>query len=87
MSRLGFTTTAFLSWWFVVYFLLRAVAMFIQLYILSSVELGKTAALFAAAAIIVANLMGILVLKEILSPITYVGIALAITAVLLLSLK
>lgn len=87
MSKLGFTTAAFISWWFLLYFSLRTVAMFIQLYILSTVDLGKTAAIFAAAAIIVANVLGFLVLKEVLSPVAYIGVILAITAILVISLK
>jgi len=76
-----FTIANFLTGWFAAYLLLRTAATFGQLYVLSAVELGKTMALFAAASVMVANLLGWLVLQEVLPSITYVGIGLAVLAV------
>jgi hypothetical protein len=42
--------------------------MFGQLYVFTAIDLGKTMALFGAFSIILANSLGFLVLKEVLSP-------------------
>jgi hypothetical protein len=76
----NFTIANLLTGWFVVYLLLRTAGTFGQLYVLSSVELGKTMALFGAASVMIANVLGWLVLQEVLPPITYVGIGLAVLA-------
>ena len=59
--------------------------MFGQLYVSTVIELGKTMALFGAASIILANILGLLVLKEVLSPTTYIGVTLAVIAFILLA--
>ena len=86
MRKYGFTSAAFFSVWFVTYFLIRIIAMFGQLYVFAAIELGKTMALFGAASIMLANLLGFLVLKEILSPVEYIGITLVIIAFIVLAL-
>src|SRR6266508_2222469 len=85
--RGNFTAVNFLTVWFAAYLLLRTVAMFGQLYVLSTVEIGKTIALFGASSIVISNLLGWMVLREVLSPITYVGISLAVLAFLVISWK
>jgi multidrug transporter EmrE-like cation transporter len=86
MPKHGFALETFFSVWFLVYFLIRTIAMFGQLYVFTTIELGKTMALFGAASIILANLLGFLVLKEVLSPGAYIGISLAVVAFLFLAL-
>ncbi len=78
MKLYGFSTAAFASVWFVAYFSIRIVATMGQLYVFASIDLGKTMALFSAASIIIANVLGLLVLKEVLSPIAYLAISLAV---------
>jgi len=85
MIKYGFTQLFFFSWWFLFYMLLRTIATVMQLYLFSSIELGKTMALLATLSIIFANLLGYLVLKEILSQTAYIGISLAIIAFLVLA--
>jgi uncharacterized membrane protein len=87
MSRLGFTTATFLSLWFVVYLLIRTLATFGQLYVFSSIDLGKSMALFGAVSIILANVLGFLVLKEMISPVAYIGVTLAVIAFIVLALS
>jgi len=87
MPKQGFAITTFLSGWFFLYFLIRTVAMFGQLYVFTAIELGKTMALFGAISIIFANLLGLLVLKEVLTPGVYIGVTLAIAAFIFLSFK
>ncbi len=87
MKQYGFTVAAFLTWWFVIYFLIRQVAMFGQLYIFSSIDLGKTMALFGATSIVLSNVLGILLLKELLSVQGYAGVTLAIMAFLVLAFR
>lgn len=87
MRKYGFTLAAFVSVWFAVYFTIRTVAMFGQLYVMTSVQLGKTMALFGAVSIIVSNALGFLVLKEMLSPGAYIAVTLAVIAFIVLALK
>lgn len=86
MPRQGFSLATFISGWFLAYFSIRIIAMFGQLYVFTAIELGKTMALFGAASIMLANLLGFLVLKEILSPGAYIGITLAAIAFIVLAL-
>jgi len=87
MTKLGFTATAFISVWFVIYLLIRTLATFGQLYVFASVDLGKAVALFGAVSIILANVLGFLVLKEMLSPAAYIGVTLAVIAFIVLVLS
>lgn len=59
--------------------------MFGQLYIFTNTELGKTMALFGAISIILSNLLGFFILKEILPVGVYVGVSLAVVAFLILA--
>ena len=86
MKTHGFKAASFLSFWFLAYWLLRQLAMFGQLYVLSSFELGRTMALFGAASIVLSNVLGFLLLRETLSLPVYVGVSLAILAFLSLAL-
>ncbi|HUI90822.1 MAG TPA: hypothetical protein VLX68_01110 [Chitinivibrionales bacterium] len=85
MARYGFCAAAFLSWWFAVYFIIRTIAMFGQLYVFTAVPLGKTMALLGAVSIILSNALGLLLLKEVLSPAVYIGVTLAIVAFFILA--
>jgi len=87
MGAYGFTLSNFLSPWFATYFALRTIAMFGQLYLLTFVELGRNASLFALASIMLANVLGYLFLGEVLTPTQYVGVMLAIAAFIVLALK
>ncbi len=85
MPKYGFGLAAFTTGWFAAYFLIRIIAMFGQLYVFTSVELGKTLALFGAVSIVLANILGLLVLKEVLPPATYIAVVLAVIAFLILA--
>jgi hypothetical protein len=87
MSKLGFHWSTFWTGWFLVYFIIRQIAMFGQLYVFAFVPLGKTMAMLAAASIILSNALGFLFLKEVLSPIAYAGVTLAVIAVLVMAFK
>jgi hypothetical protein len=87
MPKLGFKFTAFLSTWFILYFLIRTIAMFGQLYIFTTIELGKTMALFGAISIILSNLLGLLILKEVLPIGVYLGVSFAVLAFLILAVS
>jgi uncharacterized membrane protein len=82
-----FCLATFLSGWFVLYFLIRQVAMFGQLYVFSTLQLGKTMALFGATSLVVVNALGILVLGEILSVQAYVAIGLVVLGFVVLSMS
>jgi hypothetical protein len=85
MTKLGFQFSTFFSLWFLGYFLIRTIAMFGQLYVFSNIQLGKTMGLFGAVSIILSNALGFLLLKEILTPESYIGITLAIIAFVILA--
>ena len=85
MSTQGFHLSSFVSSWFVLFLTLRIIAIIGQLYIFANLELGKTITLFTITGLLLANLLGFLVLKEVLSPITYIGIVLAILAFVIIS--
>lgn len=87
MRHHSFTVSTFLSAWFLLYFLIRQVAMFGQLYVFSALQLGKTMALFGATSIVVVNVLGILVLGEILSVQAYVAIGLVVLGFIVLSMS
>jgi hypothetical protein len=52
--------------------------MFGQLYIFTTIELRKTMALFGAISIILSNLLGLLILKEVLPVGVYIGVSFAV---------
>lgn len=86
MKASGFTAASFFTWWFLIYTVIRQIAVFGQLYIYSTMELGRSVALFGAGSIVVGNVLGFLLLKESLSVPVYIGVSLAICAFLALAL-
>jgi len=85
MSRYGFTVNNFISFWFLVYILIRILATFGQLYIFTQFGLGKTMSLFAAVSIALSTALAFLLFNEIVTPVQYVGITLAVLAFLTLA--
>jgi drug/metabolite transporter (DMT)-like permease len=86
MRKHGFTAAAFLNLSFLIYIVSRQIATVGQLYVLATVPLGKTMALFGAASILLANVLGVLLLGDVISPRAYAGIALAVLAFVVMSL-
>jgi hypothetical protein len=80
MRRHGFTAAAFLNLSFAFYILSRQIATVGQLYILATVPIGRTMAIFGAASIVLANLLGVLLLGDFLSTRSYLGVGLAVLA-------
>jgi len=87
MRNSPFAIATFLSWWFLTYFVIRQVAMFGQLYVFSAMQLGKTMALFGATSIVLVNLLGFLLLGEVLSIRAYIAIGLIVLAFIILSVS
>jgi hypothetical protein len=87
MSKHGFHAASFLMPWFLWYQVIRQIAMFGQLYIFAVMPLGKTMAMLGATSIVVSNVLGFLFLKEVLSPIAYVGVMMAVIAILIMAFK
>ena len=86
MKAQGFKVASFFTWWFLIYTVIRQIAVFGQLYIYSSMELGRSVALFGAGSIVIGNLLGFFLLRETLTVPVYVGVSLAICAFLALAL-
>jgi multidrug transporter EmrE-like cation transporter len=82
----GLTLSALLQWWFLAFLVLRHIGMLGQLYVFANLELGKMIALFNAVAIVLSNVVGLLFLKEVLSPSSYLGVVLSLLAVVVLTL-
>ncbi|MBN2093248.1 hypothetical protein JW964_26730 [candidate division KSB1 bacterium] len=80
-----FVLSTFLSWWFLLYFFIRQVAMFGQLYIFSQLQVGKTMALFGASSIIIVNVLGFLLLGEVLSRQAYIGVVFTVIAFIVMA--
>ncbi len=87
MSTQGFKISTFFAGWFLLYAVIRTVATFGQLFIFTQVEVGKTMALFSATSLVLVNVLGFLLLKEQLSVPVYIGIALAVVAILIVGLN
>ena len=87
MRHSPFALSTFLSWWFVLYFLIRQVAMFGQLYVFSALQIGKTMAFFGATSIVVVNALGVLLLGEVLSVQAYLAIGLVVLGFITLALS
>lgn len=86
MSKHGFTLSNFTSLWFLFYLLIRIPATFGQLYVFTQINLGKTMSLFGAVSIILSTALAFLLFKETITPTQYIGITLAILAILTLTL-
>lgn len=84
-SSLGLSS--FLQPWFLTYAVVRVTSTIAQFYVFTKIDLGKTVTLFAVAGIIFANILGVLFLKEVLSVKDYIGVILAIIALVILSIK
>ena len=72
--------------WIIGNFVIRQIATLGQLYILATVELGRTASFYAVASLLIASGIGVFVLDEALSPTGYLGVALAVLAFVVLAL-
>ena len=87
MVKHGFHAASFFMPWFLWYQVIRQVAMFGQLYIFAVIPLGKTMAMLGATSIVISNVLGFLFLKEVLSPIAYVGVMMAVIAILIMAFR
>ncbi len=85
MRHSPFVISTFCGWWFLVYFVIRQVAMFGQLYVLSTMQVGRTMALFTATSLVLVNLLGVLLLGEVLSFRSYIAIGMVVLAFVVLS--
>ena len=84
LSGRSLTTVMLFTPWFLLFTILRVVATGGQLFVFTQLELSRTMALFGAVSIILSSILGWLVLKEILPPVGYVGVTLAIIAFFIL---
>ncbi len=80
----GFAPRSFMSTWFALFLVLRVVATAGQLFVFATTNLGRTAVIFGAGSIILANVLGLLLLQEVLSLRAYAGVALALAAFLVI---
>lgn len=56
-----------------------------QLYVLANFQVGKAMTLFSVTGLILANVLGFLLLGEVLSLVAYIGVMLALTAFLVVA--
>lgn len=87
MSRFGFHKANLLSLWFSFYIVSHFAATMMQLYVFSTVELGRVITLLAVSGIVFSNVAGLLFLHEVLTVYSYAGVVLAIVAFIFLALN
>jgi uncharacterized membrane protein len=87
MRQSSFAVSTFVSWWFLLYFVIRQIATFWQLYVFCALQIGETMALFGASSIVIVNVLGILLLGEILSTQAYLGVGLVVLAFVVLAIS
>jgi multidrug transporter EmrE-like cation transporter len=87
MRHSPFALSTFLSGWFLLYFAIRQVAMFGQLYVFSLLEVGRSMALFSATSIVAVNALGVLLLGEILSVQAYLAVGFVVLGFVVLALS
>lgn len=75
-----------MSWWFAGYLAVRAIATAGQLWLLSRQPLGNVLPLFSAASVILSTVISIAILREQLRTTTFIGVGLAVAALLVLAL-
>lgn len=84
MRANGFKLSTFIAWWFLVYVAVRCVATLGQLFVFSNMEVGKTMAVYSASSLVLVNVLGFFLLGEKLSLPVYLGIMLAVAAILII---
>lgn len=85
MRQHGFDADAFVSWWFVGYMLVRTLATFGQLWVLSKLVLGHALPMFAASSVVLSMLLSVTVLNGGLNAKTVVGGGFAVAALVALT--
>ena len=87
MGKHGFNIASFLSFWFLIYFLIKMTATIGQLYVFTNMQVGRTMTMFGMVSIVLSNLMGFLLLGESLTLSNYLGVSLAVLAFVVLGFK
>jgi hypothetical protein len=83
--KAGFSLSTFTKPWFFIYTGIRLVATFGQLYVIALVPLGWMSGAFGAVSIVASNVLGVLVMRQVLSPVGYAGVMLSTTAFLVMA--
>lgn len=86
-EKLGFGFGLLKNIPFLLVLIVPAIALALQIYVLSRYELSKTMITLGVLNVVFATLLGVGVLKEKLSLANYLGIVFAILAVILLNIK
>jgi hypothetical protein len=86
MRKLGFRLRSFLQPWFAAYVPIRLVALAGQMYVISSVYIGRSGAMFGMSSLLLSNLLGLLVLREMPPPLVHLGVTLAAVGLILISI-
>jgi uncharacterized membrane protein len=82
-----FRWLAFVRPWFALYSLIRVVALAGGLFILANVYMGEAAAILGATSLVISNILGLLLLKEVVTLQGYVGIFLALSALVVVAIR
>lgn len=81
-----FRITKLISWWFIGYLMMKLTAIGIWVFLVSQYQIGRLVAMYGISSLLLNNVVGLFFLKEVLKPVQYVGLALAVIALALLSL-
>ncbi len=86
-SRIGFNVELLKNIPFMISLVVPFVALVLQIYVLSRYELSRTMITLGVLNIVFATALGVIVLKEKLSLINYVGVVCAVLSIILINLK
>ena len=87
VEKIGWDWALLKSLPFIIVMVVPFIALALQVYVLSRYELSKTMIMLGVLNIVFATGLGVMVLKEKLTTLNYIGIVCAVLAVILLNIK
>lgn len=87
LNKSGYGLHLITNWKFVLITVSAVVGFALHMFVLSRYDLSKTTIVIGVLAVVISSTLGIMVLKEHLSPINYLGLAFAVLAIILVQIK
>lgn len=87
LNKAGYGLHLITNWKFVLITLSAVIGFALQMFVLSRYELSKMSIVIGVLAVLISSAIGVMVLKEHLSPINYLGLAFAVVAIILVQIK
>ena len=83
----AFTLETLVGWWLAPFLVMKDLATLLLLYVYVHYKVGAAAAMVGSVSIVLGNALGFLFIGEVLSTSSYVGVVLAVMAVLLVAFR